>query len=614
MSNMDIVEPAEPRSAPSKTVHSSDSIQYWKDKCIDLLEKREALQTRVDDACFDYCSLKEKYRDCCRDLNSAEGEVKDLKGEINSLNEKINTLSNRLESRGRSTSPKRRRKESAMFDDSPSPITLSTNEVQAPQIVKGVPKHSLSNVTDPKKDITSFLGDRPLPTTVADVMREMANAQTNSFTGKCGTVILSCLRTEAMHTPLHVQTPAMKTLIESGWKEPAGFSSSFKRAKKQKPTVDVLPVMRFQSPGTTASDSYLPLMQNIPSSFDPTKTSATLTDAEIKSRLAHCPSTCPKYLTRRLNDKQAAEYLLYRADSKHQYPGVDIMVDGDSYSINLRQVRGALSLLHLLPSCTETNGRFRHKLTAEFTQLVAVPGKYTQLLHELNLTVRPADPVEFAEFPTPPDGVAITKMSLTKHLQLCNVTPSFMDDIFPYGRRFTELQVGRSQPVEESGSVNQVRESDWSDTLTESNNAITFGRPSGRPGDNVLFNTVLCVPVALRPSHQKSKPAVVHAAPKTPNPQVDQTAKQLGVISFSGLPPFVDSASESTSPAPMTIVMPEPLTETGGDSNSDDADMVPLEDIIDTETLCTGEEEEEASFADAPEGDADDVMMAVVTT
>ncbi|KAJ7591957.1 hypothetical protein C8J56DRAFT_886695 [Mycena floridula] len=162
---------------------------------------------------------------------------------------------------------------------------------------------------------------------------------------------VSRLRTEAMHTPLHAQTPAMKTLIESGWKEPARFSSSFKRAKKQKPTVDVLPVMRFQSP-----------------------------------------------------------------------------------------------------------------------------------------------------------------------------------------------------------------------------------------------------------------------APKTPNPRVDQTAKQLGVISFSGLPPFVDGASESTSPAPMTIVMPEPLTETGGDSNSDDADMVPIEDIIDTETLCTGEEEEEASFADAPEGDADDVMMAVVTT
>ncbi|KAJ7599566.1 hypothetical protein C8J56DRAFT_1094485 [Mycena floridula] len=616
MSAMDIIEtpvnisPVLHSAVPSMNLTPrTDTVQYWKDKCIDLLEKREHLQAHMDDSCHDYCSLKEKYRDCCRELNVAEGEVKQLKTEINDLNEKINTLSNRLESRCRSASPKRRRTESSSFNNAASLIVQPT--VTTPRVVKGVPKQfSATNDSDLRKDFKSFLSERPLPKSVAEFKHELTNSKTNSFTGKCATYLLSALLTEAVHTPSSRQTPAMKSIIKMGWTTPAGFTLQFKKSKPAKSRestapIEILPAIRYDP--ATIRESYLPLSIETPSGSTLSGTpvvpapSSLLSHNEIVQQINNSP--CPKYLTLHMNDKQTGEYLLYRADSKHQYPGVDITVNGDVYSIDLRQVRGAKTLIHIIPSRTENNGRFRHKLTAEFAQLVAVPGKYAQLLRDLQLTpIDPNVPVCLKEYPTPPDGVAITKLTLTKHLHSCNITALFMNDIFPYGRRFTELQVGKAQPIEESGVVNQVREDEWNETLTKSNNAITFGRPAGRPGNNILVNTVPCVPVALQPTHKKkSKSSVIHAIPKTPNPQVEHAAEQLGVISFNGLPEFVDEANEPIGPVlPVDPSISNP--ETAVAIVDVDTDMIPIEDIIDAGAFYGSENEDD--FADA----ADEVI------
>ncbi|KAJ7576098.1 hypothetical protein C8J56DRAFT_900371 [Mycena floridula] len=559
-----------------------ETIQYWKDKCIDLLEKRELLQAHLDDSQHDYCSLKEKYCDCCRELNITEGEAKELKTKINGLNEKINTLLNHLESCGHSISPKRRRTESSTFNDAAT--VKSPNTDSTPRVMKGMPKHSSTmNATDMKKDFKSFLSKCPLPKTLAKFKRKLTNSKTNSFTGKCTTYILSALLSEAVHTPSQNHTPAMKSIIEMGWTTPPGFSLQFKKSKSAKPpshAVEMLPALCYDPSKVVLSDSYLPLMPDI--------------------------HPCPKYLTLQMNDRQTGEYLLYHADSKHQYPGVDITVNSDVYSIDLHQVRGAKTLIHIMPSKTENNGCLHHKLTAEFAQLVAVPGKYAQLLRDLHLTpIDPNVPVCFKEFPTPPDGVAITKSTLAKHLHSCNITALFMNDIFPYGQQFTELQVGKAQLIEESGAMNHVHEVEWNETLTESNNAITFGRPAGRPGDNILINSIPCVPVALRLSHKKkSTSAVIHAVPKTPNPQVEHAAEQLGVISFTGLPPFVDKANESIGSVSPFVELSVGNPDTAVTSVDVDTDMVSIDDVIDTRALCRSENEDD--FADAEAEIVDD--------
>ncbi|KAJ7599828.1 hypothetical protein C8J56DRAFT_1037436 [Mycena floridula] len=584
MSAMDIIEAAvdnrstsQPNASGMNSTSRMETIQYWKDKCIDLLEKRELLQARLDDSQHDYCSLKEKYRDCCRELNIAEGEAKELKTEINGLNEKINTLSNCLESRGRSISPKRRRTESSTFNDAAN--VKSPNTDSTPQVMKGMPKHSSTmNAADMKKDFKSFLSEHPLPKTLAEFKRELTNSKMNSFTGKCATYILSALLSEAVHTPSQNHTLAMKSIIEMGWTTPTGFSLQFKKSKSAKPpshAVEMLPALRYDPSKVALSDSYLPLMPDIQSIFaDSTEpitvpSNATLSDNEIRQQINDSP--CPKYLTLQMNNRQTGEYLLYHADLKHQYPGVNITVNGDVYSIDLRQ----------LP----------------------VPGKYAQLLRDLHLT--PIDtnvPVCFKEFPTPPDGVAITKSTLAKHLHSCNITALFMNDIFPYGRRFTELQVGKAQPIEESGAVNHVREVKWNETLTESNNAITFGHPA----------------VALRPSHKKkSKSTVIHAVPKTLNPQVKRAAEQLGVISFTGLPSFIDKANESIGSVSPFVESSAGNPDTVVTSIDINADMVSIDDVIDTRALCGSENEDDFADVEAEivdNGDDDNGEMSIDET
>ncbi|KAJ7573072.1 hypothetical protein C8J56DRAFT_904208 [Mycena floridula] len=279
---------------------------------------------------------------------------------------------------------------------------------------------------DPENE-KAILGSRPPLTTAYEVQRELVNATQKSFTGRCTNIILSSLRAQAdnIHPTMHNE--AMKTIIAIDWKEPAGFSPELKRGKTTKSIAyDKLPITHYQPNAEAAKASYLPL---------PHDSDSSVTPAEIRIMIDNSPG--PKKISTSLNEFEIAQFLLYRAGLDRQYLGVDICINGGEYSIDLRQ----------------------------FQQLVAISGKYQELLLEMHLSVPTDSKIRFSRFPTPPVSVAIDKKSIACHLHACNVPVHFIDDIYPYGRRVVELQHGKQQPKEESGLVNQVLESDWNDVM-----------------------------------------------------------------------------------------------------------------------------------------------------
>ncbi|KAJ7579848.1 hypothetical protein C8J56DRAFT_897120 [Mycena floridula] len=444
--------------------------------------------------------------------------------------------------------------------------------------------------------------NKNLESTVKGLNEEISelNEKINSLTNK--------LEPDNIHPTMHNE--AMKTIIAIDWKEPAGFSHELKRGKTTKSIAyNKLPITHYQPNAEAAKASYLPLPHDSDSVFGPivsTRNSTlpkSMTPAEIRIMINNSPG--PKKISTSLNEFEIAQFLLYCAGLDRQYLGVDIHINGAEYSIDLRQVRGVLTLIHIRPHRTDDNARMRHKLSAEFQQLVAISGKYQELLLEMHLSVPTDSKIRFARFPTPPIGVAIDKKSIACHLHACNVPVHFINDIYPYGRRVVELQHGKQQPKEESGLVNQVLESDWNNAFNASNTSIVFGLPAGRLGNNILVNVVPCVPLALRPgSHPKEPAPVIHAMTKPSSPQVDSAASQLGIISFSGLPSLVDHpspASDSTSSdeaeAPNKTVAP--ATGSDGPIGAIDSEMADINELLNIEGLCDSENDLEDDFVDA---------------
>ncbi|KAJ7594800.1 hypothetical protein C8J56DRAFT_885291 [Mycena floridula] len=530
--------------ASAQVAAVSNMVKDLQDKVIDLLEKKAVVQSRADDLRYDYSQLKDQHRKCCSKLDqlslenselietnkNLESTVKGLNKEISELNEKINSLTNKLE-------------------------------------------HRAHSQPDPENE-KSILGSRPPLTTAYEVQRELANVTQKSFTGRCANIILSSLRAQAdnIHPTMHNEV--MKTIIAIDWKEPAGFSSKLKRGKTTKSIAyDKLPITHYQPNAEAAKASYLPLPHDSDSVFGPivsTRNSTlpkSMTPAEIRIMIDNSPG--PKKISTSLNEFEITQFLLYRAGLDRQYLGVNIRINGGEYSIDLRQVRGILTLIHIRPHRTDDNARMRHKLSAEFQQLVAISGKYQELLLEMHLSVPTDSKIRFARFPTPP------------------------------------LQHGKQQPKEESGLVNQVLESDWNDAFNASNTSIVFGLPVGRLGNNILVNVVPCVPLALRPgSHPKEPAPVIHAMTKPSSPQVDSAASQLGIISFLGLPSLVDHpspASDSTSSdeaeAPNKTVAP--ATGSDGPIGAIDSEMADINEVLNIEGLCDSENDLEDDFVDA---------------
>ncbi|KAJ7598775.1 hypothetical protein C8J56DRAFT_881353 [Mycena floridula] len=372
---------------------------------------------------------------------------------------------------------------------------------------------------------------------------------------------------------------------------------------------DKLPITHYQPNAEAAKASYLPLPHDSDSVFGPivsTRNSTlpkSMTPAEIRIMINNSPG--PKKISTSLNEFEITQFLLYRAGLDRQYLGVDIRINGGEYSIDLRQVHGVLTLIHIRPHRTDDNACMCHKLSAEFQQLVAISGKYQELLLEMHLSVPTDLKIRFACFPTPPVSVAIDKKSIARHLHACNVPVHFIDNIYPYGRRVIELQHGKQQPKEESGLVNQVLESDWNNAFNASNTSIVFGLPAGRLGNNILVNVVPCVPLALRPgSHPKELAPVIHATTKPSSPQVDSAASQLGIISFSGLPSLVDHpspASDSTSSdeAEVPNKTVTPATGSDGPIGAIDSEMADINKLLNIEGLCDSENDLKDDFVDA---------------
>ncbi|KAJ7588226.1 hypothetical protein C8J56DRAFT_1080154 [Mycena floridula] len=397
--------------------------------------------------------------------------------------------------------------------------------------------------------------------------------------------------------------------------ENRGHLNSPKRRRKELASNDNLNLNQIgprESKAVIAS-SYLPLLPNVGPVFAPIisnpqtnkvdKTNATLNNYEIITMINTSPSL--KYLTMKMSEYKMASFLLYHAGADKQYKGVDITVNGNEYSICLRQTRGLLTLLHICPRRASGNASIHHKLTAEFSQLIAIFGKYENLLTEMGL-INPDGDINFTKFPAPPVGVSIDKKAIAKHLYSCNVSVAFVNDIFPFGRQMIELQQGKQQPTEEAGSSNQVRESEWAEALNASNMSIALGLPPGRAGVNVLFNTVPIVPICLRPGSQPKKPnALVYCSEKPSNAQVDVAMTQLGVISFSGLPSFIDKTKQegdSTGPVFTSPFGAALIPDTGNAEacvDVIDEKMVDIKEVIDTKELCGDSEAEEDDFGDA---------------
>ncbi|KAJ7592254.1 hypothetical protein C8J56DRAFT_1131799 [Mycena floridula] len=481
--------PPSPTPTPRPSIHSFDPL-VLQQRIMELMEDRISMMHDHSKAVAEHQDEKDRLRRDYRNLSKKANEHLD---EIDALNKSLDTLKTenlelRERSRARSISPKRRKKTSSS--------TVSAAEEYRNSIIP--------SQRDTKGDfLPAHLDSCPLPFNEKDIMREVASAAVDNYTGRVATFILKRVSATANSTAPHLLSPAMTYLARIG---------ASARPHASNPSTEAMALM------------------------------------------AAAPA--PESFSLKLNDKEVAAFFLYRARLDEIVPGLDIIkTSSGGLAIDLRQTRALLFIRHMSPVRSAETSRARFMYSFIAAQLMGIYGLYDSFLSQLRISVPDDTPLLMAPFHYT-KGTVVTIESTVRHWASCGATVRIVNDFHPFGKSVIKRNATRRTIVDASDSLNHVSTEDWKQANTKMTRSLVLGSPPGILENSMWMTSFPVVPLADRgekPSARKHHTSQPRLPPSSHpmNPHVDKTAAQLGTFSFASLPSFIDA---SDSPGSMTGV------------------------------------------------------------
>ncbi|KAJ7595806.1 hypothetical protein C8J56DRAFT_1022328 [Mycena floridula] len=481
--------PPSPTPTPRPSIHLFDPL-VLQQRIMELMEDRISMMHDHSKAVAEHQDEKDRLHRDYRNLSKKANEHLD---EIDALNKSLDTLKTenlelRERSRARSISPKRRKKTSSS--------TVSAAEEYRNSIIP--------SQRDTKGDfLPAHLDSRPLPFNEKDIMREVASAAVDNYTGRVATFILKQVSATANSTAPHLLSLAMTYLARIG---------ASARPHASNPSTEAMALM------------------------------------------AAAPA--PESFSLKLNDKEVAAFFLYRARLDEIVPGLDIIkTSSGGLAIDLQQTRALLFIRHMSPVRSAETSRARFMYSFIAAQLMGIYGLYDSFLSQLRISVPDDTPLLMAPFHYT-KGTVVTIESTVRHWASCGTTVRIVNDFHPFGKSVIKRNATRRTIVDASDSLNHVSTEDWKQANTKMTRSLVLGSPPGILENSMWMTSFPVVPLADRgekPSarkHHTSQPCLPPSSHPM-NPHVDKTAAQLGTFSFASLPSFIDA---SDSPGSMTGV------------------------------------------------------------
>ncbi|KAJ7600342.1 hypothetical protein C8J56DRAFT_1019558 [Mycena floridula] len=508
---------------PRPSIHSFDPL-VLQQRIMELMEDRISMMHDHSKAVAEHQDKKDRLRRDYRNLSKKANEHLD---EIDALNKSLDTLKTenlelRERSRARSISLKRRKK-------------TSSSTVSAAEEYRN---STIPSQRDTKGDfLPAHLDSRPLPFNEKDIMRKVASAAVNNYTGQVATFILKQVSATTNSTALHLLSPAMTYLTRIGWTESNRFTFG-SGIHAEGP--NMLPPIHLTGHAPNFSASARPHASN-PST-------------EAMALMAAAPA--PESFSLKLNDKEVAAFFLYHARLDEIVPGLDIIkTSSGGLAIDLRQTRALLFIRHMSPVRSAETSRARFMYSFIAAQLMGIYGLYDSFLSQLRISVPDDTPLLMAPFHYT-KGTVVTIESTVRHWASCGTTVRIVNDFHPFGKSVIKRNATCRTIVNASDSLNHVSTEDWKQANTKMTRSLVLGSPPGILENSMWMTSFPVVPLADRgekPSARKHHTSQPRLSPSSHpmNPHVDKTAAQLGTFSFASLPSFIDA---SDSPGSMTGV------------------------------------------------------------
>ncbi|KAJ7594168.1 hypothetical protein C8J56DRAFT_1043938 [Mycena floridula] len=518
MGSVDSIPPSNIICPTPVPLHPLDPLMLQQ-RIMELMEEKIALMYDHSKAVAEHQDEKDRIRRDYRVLSKKANEHLD---EIDALNKSLEilraeNLELREKSRGRSQSPKRRRKNS-------SSTVGASEDYRIP---------TLPPLRDTRGDfLPAHLDSRPLPFNEKDIMREVASASVDNYTGRVATFILKRVSAAANSTAPHLLSPAMSYLARIGWTESNRFSFG----------------SSIRIDGNSAAPIHL--TGHIPNSSSSARPHPSSPSPEAMALMAAAPA--PDSFSLKLNDKETAAFFLYRARLDEIVPGLDVIkTSSGGLAIDLRQTRALLFIRHMSPVRSAENSRARFMYSFIAAQLMGIYGLYDSFLSQLCLSVPDNTPFLMTPFHYT-KGTVVTMESTVRHWASCGATVRIVNDFHPFGKSVIKRNATRRTIVDASDSPNHVSTEDWKVAHTKMMKSIVLGSPPGILDNSMWMTSFPVVPIADRgekPSARKNHTSQPRPSPSAHpmNPQIDNTAARLGTFSFSNLPSFIDASQSSES-------------------------------------------------------------------
>ncbi|KAJ7579655.1 hypothetical protein C8J56DRAFT_1058667 [Mycena floridula] len=432
--------------------------------------------------------------------------------------------------RVRSISPKRRRKESSNTIASYDEPLVNPGAIRE---TRGIPKSSsnLNDINSPAGNQADTHAVMTFPHSEQDVLRDITTATIDNDAGRAMTQMLSKLRTIALSTPPHALSPAMRTLLARQWSETSRFSLFTQNNPADSNN------LYGNSTNTVAPKSTYSKLNNSGTQSLPTQETINL--------LAKAPG--PSTFSLKLTVVEATKFMLYKSRIDDIYVGCDVIkLDNGGYAMDTRQTRGMLFARQMAPARGLENCRARHAYLFHAACLIGISGEYSRLLYERRITLSPSAQLNVIPFHYV-QGTEISRDQVVSQFASCGVTPSFVNEIFPWGRSCINNHASRRSVNEVIGGLNHISSTNWKTAKRESDTSIALGSPPSAEGDTLFYTSGPVVPYEARGDRQSSsKVSVARSRPAKPsNTKVEQTTQRLSGFSFNNIPSFIDATHTS---------------------------------------------------------------------